>query len=332
MAGSEWLGWTVLAVGLVGALAVDQVLHRGSTSRPSVRRAAVETAIWTLAGIAFTLVVIGVEGRAGGVDYLTGYTLEKSLSLDNVAVFAVVVAAFGVPASSERRLIDHAIIAALVLRLGFVAGGLAVLDRAHSVLFVFAAVLIGSGLRMFRADHDPQAVSTPRPIALIQRLVSTGEPDGARYFTITRSSRGRRAPTPMLIALVALAVTDVIFAVDSVPAIFVVTSNAWIVCAANAFALLGMRPMYFLLATALDRLAYLQRGLAVILVGIGVAMLAEQFVEVPVVITLTFVVGVLAISIGWSLVAARRERPAAASEVPTEAEMVAPSRPLTIVG
>jgi tellurite resistance protein TerC len=290
--------WSVLALAAAAAFSIDQRLHRDGVS-PSLKRSAIETAIWTVVGLAFTGVVWGLAGSGGAVEYVTGYTLEKSLSLDNVAVFAVIVVSLQIPANRQRRLIDHAILAALALRLAFIGGGLALLDHVHPVLYLFGAILVISGVRMFTSQHRDDDTEPPRMVAVARRLLPLADGDHGQKYVV-RTIRRRRA-TLLFVALVALALVDVVFAVDSVPAIFSVTHDAWIVSAANAFALLGMRPMYFLLAESMNRLVYLQRGLAVILTGIGVDLLIEDHFRLPTVATLGFVVAVLAVSIAASL-------------------------------
>jgi tellurite resistance protein TerC len=299
------LMWLLLAVAAGGAFAVDGRMHRDEAAGPSLRRSAVETALWTVVGLSFGGIVWVLAGGGGAVQYVTGYTLEKSLSLDNVAVFAVIVASLGIPAANQRRLIDHAILAAIVLRLAFIGGGLALLDHVHAVLYVFGAVLVVSGVRMFRSGHGEQA-APPRIVDRARRLLPISADIDSRHYVVRGADR-RRAGTVLLVALVALAFVDVVFAVDSVPAIFSVTRDAWIVSAANAFALLGMRPMYFLLAEGINRLVYLQRGLAVILVGIGVDMLIEEHIALPTVATLGFVLTVLTASVMASLRSSQRQ-------------------------
>ncbi|HVX71111.1 MAG TPA: TerC/Alx family metal homeostasis membrane protein [Mycobacteriales bacterium] len=304
---TTWATWAVLAVAAAAAFVIDQRLHRDPTTQPTLRRSAVDTFGWTVVGLAFAGVVWALHGGGAAMDYVTGYTLEKSLSLDNVAVFAVIIASLAIPPARQRRVIDHAILAALGLRVAFIAGGLALLEQVHLVLYLFGAILIVSGLRMFRAEDEAPGDGPPRIVTLAQRFVPIAEGDhGNRYLVASGNGRRRRATT-LLVALFALAVVDVVFAVDSVPAIFSVTHDAWVVTAANAFALLGMRPMYFLLAEGIDRLAHLRRGLAVILVGIGVNLVIEEHVAIPTIATLAFVVVVLGLSVAISLHERRRE-------------------------
>jgi tellurite resistance protein TerC len=303
---SGWATWAVLAAAAAIAFTIDRRLHRDPTKPPTLRRSAIDTVGWTVVGLGFGGVVWAIRGGDDATDYVTGYTLEKSLSLDNVAVFAVIVASLAIPRVRQRRVIDHAILGALGLRVAFIAGGLALLDRVHAVLYGFGAILIVSGLRMLRAEEDAAEGEPPRIVSLARRVVPIASGDhGSRYFVREGTPDSRRATT-LFVALVALALVDVVFAVDSVPAIFSVTQDAWVVTAANAFALLGMRPMYFLLAEGLDRLARLRYGLAVILVGIGVALILEQHVAIPTVATLAFVIVVLAVSVALSLATASR--------------------------
>jgi tellurite resistance protein TerC len=299
------LMWLVLVAAAGAAFMVDQRAHRDEVTGPSLKRSAIETVIWTAAGLSFGFVVWAMIGGSGALQFVTGYTLEKSLSLDNVAVFAVIVATLGIPATRQRRLIDHAILAAIVLRLAFIAGGLALLDHVHAVLYLFGAVLVASGIRMFRSEHDDGDAGPPKVIGFARRwLPISDDLDTQRY--VVRSADRRWSGTMLLVALVALALVDVVFAIDSVPAIFSVTRDAWIVSAANAFALLGMRPMYFLLAEGINQLKYLQRGLAVILVGVGVDMLIEEQVVLPTAATLGFVLAILTVSVLASLRSSRK--------------------------
>jgi tellurite resistance protein TerC len=306
------LMWLVLVVVAGAAFLVDQRAHRDEEPGPSLKRSAIETVIWTVVGLSFGFVVWAMVGGTGAVEYVTGYTLEKSLSLDNVAVFAVIVATLGIPATRQRRLIDHAILAALVLRLAFIAGGLALLENVHAVLYLFGGVLVVSGIRMFCSGPDESDAGPPKVVGLARRWLPISEDMQTQRYVVPTADR-RWAGTMLLVALVALALVDVVFAVDSVPAIFSVTHDAWIVSAANAFALLGMRPMYFLLAEGINQLRYLQRGLAVILVGVGVDMLVEEQLALPTVATLGFVLIVLAVSVLASLRSGRKTERATAA-------------------
>ena len=273
--------WVVLvATGLI-AVAVDLrlALRRGDTG---LRTAFIGSMAWLVLGLAFTAVVRALLGTSSAGNYLTVFLLEKSLSLDNVAVFAVVLAAFAVPEARRQHVLAGGILAALVLRLAFVAGGLAVISAVHSVLIVFGVVLLVTGVRMVRKHDDSGA--PPRPVQWLRR---------------------RRVNTAVA-ALAALAVTDLIFAIDSVPAAFAVTHASFPIVAANVFAVLGLRPLYDLLAAAMARLDVLARALGVLLALIGLVLIVEPWWQPPEWVILVAVVVTLGAGVLLSLVPPRR--------------------------
>lgn len=271
----------VLAGAGVIAVAVDLATALRRHRRP-LRTAIVATLAWTIAGLAFAAVVRELLDTSSARDYLTVFLLEKSLSLDNVAVFAVVLTAFHVPAARRQRVLVGGILAALVLRLLFVVVGLAAVDAVHELLVVFGVVLVVAGVRMVlrrEADHEP--------------------PKAVQWLT-------RRRVNTAVAALIALALADVMFAVDSVPAAFAVTRDTFPIAAANLFAVLGLRPLYDLLAAAVDRLSQLERALGVLLALIGIALCVQPWWQVPEWLILTAVVATLGAGVALSLVPARR--------------------------
>jgi tellurite resistance protein TerC len=273
--------WLVLVV--TGLLAVAADLRIALRPGASTLRSAITASLaWALLGLAFTAVVRALLGTGPAGDYLTVFLLEKSLSLDNVAVFAVVLSAFAVPAHRRQPVLAGGILAALALRMAFVAGGLAVIAAVHWVLVVFGVVLLVSGARM--ATRSQADAGPPRAVQwLRRRRVNTG-----------------------VAALGALAVTDLVFAVDSVPAAFAVTHAAFPIVAANVFAVLGLRPLYDLLAAAIARLDRLERALGVLLALIGVALVVEPVWAVPQWMILVAVVVTLGAGVLLSLVPPRR--------------------------
>lgn len=278
---STTLAWIALAATGIAALGIDLslTLRRGDRS---VRAAIIGSLSWALVGVAFTAVVRLLLGTAEAGSYLTVFLLEKSLSLDNVAVFAVVLTAFAVPQARQQRVLVGGILAALVLRLAFVAGGLAIVSAAHGVLVAFGAVLLVAGFRMARGQEE--RTDPPRAVQWLQR---------------------RRVSTAVA-ALLALALTDLVFAIDSVPAAFAVTHNGFPIVAANVFAVLGLRPLYDLLAAAVERLSLLERALGVLLGLIGLALVIEPVWKVPEWLILLGVVATLGAGITLSLVPPRR--------------------------
>lgn len=304
-----FLAWAGLFAALVLFVALDLfVFHRGHHS-VSLREATIGTVGWTLVGLAFTGVVLLLGDGHDATAYLTGYLLEKTLSLDNVAVFAVLFTAFAVPELLRSRLLSIGVLAALALRIVFIAAGLAVLNAVHAVLYVFGALLVFTGIRMMvrREEHEPRP-NESRMLGLIGRILPLSqEYDGDRYVTRKRTAAGvlRRHATPLLAVIIAIATADVVFAVDSIPAVFAVTTEPFLVVSANAFAVLGLRPTYFLLAGAMDRFVHLQTGLAIVLIGVGAKMLLADVVHIPVWVNLAGVVLILGGAIGASLLSTR---------------------------
>lgn len=278
---STSIAWLALVAAGVVAVSVDLTL---ALRRPDhrLRTALIASLAWLMVGLAFTAVVRGLLGAPEAGQYLTVFLLEKSLSLDNVAVFAVVLTAFAIPPQRRQKVLVGGILAALVLRLAFVAAGLAAVSALHGVLVAFGAVLLVAGYRMARQTQ--QHTEPPR---VVQWL------------------RGRRVHTAAA-ALIALAVTDLVFAIDSVPAAFAVTHAAFPIAAANVFAVLGLRPLYDLLAAAMDRLVHLERALGVLLGLIGVALVIEPVWKVPEWLILVGVVTTLGAGVMLSLVPPRR--------------------------
>jgi tellurite resistance protein TerC len=287
------LSWIALIAALAVLLTVDLALVRGAMS---VRTAAVASAFWIAVSLAcFGVLAIWGDG-ADAEAFLAGYLVEKSLSLDNVFVFLLVFTAFGVPVAERHRLLTYGIVVALVLRALFIVAGAAALHSLSWLSFVFAAFLVWTGWRMFRHRHD----------------------HGAEAELVEKVKR-RLALSTGAAALVAIAIVDVIFAVDSVPAILAITTDTFIVFAANAFALLGLRPLFFLVADLVERLYYLKTALAALLVFIGAKMAAgELFGKIGPEISLPIIAAILGAGVVASLLRARRQPADVAVQRPDE--------------
>jgi tellurite resistance protein TerC len=300
-----WI-WLVFVAGIVAMLAVDLVVeNRTGGAEPSLRRSAAWSVAWTAVALAFGVVVLVWRGGGPAEEYLTGFLLERSLSLDNLFVFAMLFSYFAVPSAAQRKVLFFGIVGAIVLRAVFIFAGAALLDAFHWTIYVFGALLLITGIRM--ATHDSGEVHPDQNpvLRLVRRVVPmTDEYDGERIF-VRRD--GRRMATPMFAALVLVATFDVIFAVDSIPAIFAVTRDTFTVFAANAFSLLGLMSLYFLLAGMADRFRYLNVGLAFVLVFIGVKMLLTDVWHMPTALSLGVIVGSLAVAVAASLRQERRE-------------------------
>ena len=275
------------------------VLARGKRE-VSFRQATVLSLFWIGLALLFGVVVFALAGPEQGGEYFAGYVIEKSLSIDNVFVFALIFSYFAVPASYQYRVLFWGVVGALVLRAIFIALGAQLLERYDWMVYVFGIFLIYTGIRM--AFHRDQEVHPERnPILLLLRRMLPMTPDfqGERFFM---RQAGKLCATPLLAVVVVVMTTDVIFAVDSVPAIFAITSSTFIVWSANAFAVLGLRPLYFMLAGMIDRFVYLSLGLSIVLVFVGGKFMISDLVgKVPIWISLPFIAMVVGVSIAASL-------------------------------
>jgi tellurite resistance protein TerC len=289
-----WI-WVVFALAIVAMLVADLLVEGRSTgARPSLRAAAGWSVVWTLVALAFAIVVHFWRGGDHATEYLTGFVLERSLSLDNLFVFAMLFGYFAVPARAQRKVLFFGILGAIVLRAAFILAGGWLLDAFDWTLYAFGVLLVATGVRM--ATHDPgEADPGANPVLRLARRVvpMTEDYDGER-IVVRRG--GRRLATPLFAALLLVATFDVMFAVDSIPAIFGVTRDTFTVFAANAFSLLGMMSLYFLLAGLADRFRHLGKGLAFVLVFIGVKMLIADLWHVPTGVSLAVIVGSLAVA------------------------------------
>ena len=292
--------WSWFAVGgfIVLLLALDFLSNRGD-HEPTLRRAVATSAAWIGVSVAFGVLLGVVYGSVVAQEYFAGYLIEKSLSVDNIFVFALLFASFGVPARLQHRVLYFGVMSALVMRGAFIAGGAALLEQFSWILYVFGAVLVVAGLRMLRGESHADPTRSLAVRAVRRVVPITPDYVGNRFFT---RIDGRLFGTPLLVALVAIEVTDLIFASDSIPAIFGVTTNVFIIFTSNAFAVLGLRALYFVFAGAMDRFRYLKYGLAVLLVFIGVKMLAADAVHLSTAVTLVVIVLVLGVSVVASAV------------------------------
>ncbi|HET7726039.1 MAG TPA: TerC family protein [Candidatus Limnocylindrales bacterium] len=299
--------WVVLAVVVGTMLALDLlVLHREPKPVP-FRQAAAWSALWVTLALGFgAYVALTRPGDAGG-EFLAGYLIELSLSVDNVFVFALIFTAFAVPAAYQHRLLFWGILGAIVFRAAFIAAGTAVLAAAHWVIYLLGVLLVITGVRLARSrGHAVEPERNP-VLRLFRRLVPMTDDYRGSAFIVREG--GRRLATPLLAVLVAIETTDVMFALDSIPAVFAVTTDPFIVFSSNLFAILGLRSLYFLLAGLLDRFVYLKTGLAALLVFAGAKILASGIgVKIPIALSLGTIVAILTVAIVASLVATRERR------------------------
>ncbi|MBX3144151.1 MAG: TerC family protein [Trueperaceae bacterium] len=281
-------------------LALDLGVFHRKAHVVKVREAGFWTAVWVTLSLSFGAVIWNWLGREKGIEYLTGYVLEWSLAVDNIFVFVLVFNFFRTPFKYQQRVLLWGVLGALILRGIMIGVGVTLIENFHWILYVFGAFLLFTGLRMLFSKGDGEADLSKNPgVKLVQRFfrVST-EYDGQKFFTV---KDGIRYATPLLLVLVVIEFTDVVFAVDSIPAIFAVTTDPFIVFTSNVMAILGLRSMYFLLAHVVHRFVYLKTGLAVILTYIGAKMLLLDVFHIPTLLSLGVVVSVLVVSIVASL-------------------------------
>jgi tellurite resistance protein TerC len=297
--------WAALLALITALLLVDVLVIHRTPHEISLKEAAIESAVWITIGLSFTLVVLGWHGPTAAGEYLSGYLIEKSLSVDNVFVWAVIFTYFAVPAIYQFRVLFWGIFGALVLRGVFIFTGVALIQRFDWILYVFGAFLIFTAVKIFTHDDAEVHPEKNPALKLINRVVpTTPEYDGQKLFT---KRTGVRLATPLFAVLVLIETTDLIFAFDSIPAILAVSREPFIIFSSNAFAILGLRALYFCLSGVKDKFRYLNQGLGVILAFVGLKMLIASWYHVPTWASLSFIATVLTITILISLRADRRD-------------------------
>jgi tellurite resistance protein TerC len=292
--------WPVL-VGVLGVLLLIDILviHR-KAHEVHTREAVIESAVWISIGLLFGLVILWEFGGAAGGEYYGGYLIEKSLSVDNVFVWAVLFTHFQVPKQYQHRVLFWGIFGALAMRLGFIFAGVAIINNFKFTLILFGLFLLYSGIKLLQTHDEGFDPAKSKAMKVFHRFVpSTDKLDGQKLWTV--NELGKRVATPLLAVLVLVEITDVIFAVDSVPAVLAVTNEQYIAFASNAFAILGLRALYFLLADMRDRFKYLQTGLGVILAFVGIKMTLSYWWHMPIVASLSVITMILVVSIFASI-------------------------------
>jgi tellurite resistance protein TerC len=305
-----WVGFFVF----IGALlAVDLFVFHRKPGEVTMRSAALTSAFWVSLGLGFGVVVLAWLGPEKAVEYYSGYLIEESLSVDNVFIFSLVFTAFAVPGHLQYRVLFWGVIGALVMRFVMIIIGAALIEQFEWILLVFGGFLVFTGVRMWLSTrNEEEADPADNPIVRFarRRFAFTDRLDGQRFFTRVD---GKRVATPLLLALIVVEISDLVFAVDSIPAVFAVTSDPFIVYTSNAFAILGLRSLYFFLADLKDRFRYLTHGLSIVLVFVGLKLLASPWVHLPPWVSLVVIAVVLGGAVAFSLAHARREERAAAA-------------------
>lgn len=298
--------WAAFAAVVVVMLAIDLLAHRGAHVI-GFKEAAWWSALWVSLSLVFALVLGLTLGTGAGVDFTTAWLLEKSLSVDNLFVFALIFGYFKVPREFQHRVLFFGVIGALVFRGIFLAAGVAVVSQFTAILFVFAAILLYSAYKLVKGDEDDYDPGSSVAIRLLRKVIPVrDEYAGTKFFV---KEAGKRVATPLLAVVVAIEAADLVFAVDSVPAVLAVSDDAFIVYSSNAFAILGLRALYFLLAGLLEKFHYLSKGLSIILAFIGVKLVLQashkvidsSIPEIPSLASLGVIIAVLAGSVVLSL-------------------------------
>lgn len=304
MAESIWL-WVGFNAAVLAMLALDLGVFHRKAHAVSLREAAAWSAVWVSLAMAFNGAIWYFAGRQPALEFLTGYLVEKSLAVDNIFVIALIFSYFAVPAMYQHRILFWGILGALVMRGGFIAAGAYVLHQWHWVIYVFGGILLVTGVKMaLRKDeaidpeHNPVVRLARRWVPLTHRY------DGQRFWTM---ENGKRVATPLFLVLLLVEFTDLVFAIDSIPAIFAITDDPFIVYTSNVMAILGLRSMYFLLAGVVHKFVYLKYGLSLVLVFVGAKMMLIDVYKVPTAVSLAVIAGVIGGSIALSLLRPPKE-------------------------
>lgn len=296
---NELLATAIFTVFVLGLLALDLFVFHRRAHRVSFREALAWSIFWIVLSLAFNYGVYLVRGPQPALEFLTGYILEKSLSMDNLFVFAMIFSYMAVPPEDQHKALFWGVLGALVMRGAFILTGTALISRFHWILYIFGVFLVISGARLL--VHKQQEVHPERnPVLRLARklFALTEQFEGAAFFV---RREGKLYATPLFFVLVMVETTDVLFAVDSIPAVFAVTQDPFIVYSSNVLAVLGLRALYFVLAGAMGKFRYLRVGLSLVLIFVGVKMLIVHFYKFPIVLSLGAICGILTAAIAFSI-------------------------------
>ena len=295
-----WIGFNAFVLLM---LALDLGVFHRNAHEVSLREAGAWSTVWVALALTFNFGIYHFMGSEAGLAFLTGYLIEKALSVDNIFVFVLIFSYFNVPAKYQHRVLFWGILGALLMRGAMIAAGAALIAEFHWIIYVFGAFLVFTGIRMaMQTEHDIDAESNP-VIRLVRRVMPvTNVYHGQNFFVQEEvGGRLRRVATPLFVVLVLVETTDLIFAVDSIPAIFAITTDTFLVYTSNVFAILGLRALYFLLAGVIHKFHYLKLGLSAVLVFVGAKMLLTDIYKVPIGISLVVIALVLATAVVASL-------------------------------
>lgn len=292
--------WIYFNVFVLLMLALDLGVFNRKAHEVSIKEAMIWTGVWITLAMCFNALIYFWQGQAKALEFFTGYVIEKSLSVDNIFVFVLIFSYFKIPSIHQHKILFWGIIGALIMRAAFIFAGVAMLEKFHWTIYVFGAILIYTGYKMFVQKEKKIEPEKNPVIKLFRRIMPvTHELHDAKFFV---SQNGKRFATPLFLVLILVETTDLIFAVDSIPAILAITQDQFIVYTSNVFAILGLRSLYFALAGMIDKFRYLSTGLAMILIFVGMKMVIVDFYKLPIQIALLVIVVILIISIVASLI------------------------------
>lgn len=299
------LPWALFLLFVGAMLALDLGVFHREAHVVSRKEALTWSGVWIGLAVVFNIGVYMFQGSEKGVEWTTGYLIEKSLAVDNVFIFLMIFSAFAVPPQYQHRVLFWGIIGALVMRAILIAFAGVLLGSLHWMIYVFGAFLILTGIRFLRKDHGTPSLEDNRLVAFAKRFYPVTESyEGQRFFVVRN---GARFMTPLFLVLLLVESTDLVFAVDSIPAIYAITDDPFIVFTSNIMAILGLRALYFVLAGYLGGLRYLKPGLAAVLVFVGSKMMLVDVYKIPALASLAVVAAILGLAVGASILAQRRE-------------------------
>lgn len=299
-----WIWWSFIAFILL-LLVADLKLVMNKPHKITTREAAIYSGVWIALGVAFMFVIWIWQGGYEASQYITAYLVEKSLSVDNVFLWAVLFSYFQVPSQYQHRVLFWGIFGALAMRAAFIFGGIALMNSIHWIIYVFGAILLFTSYKLFKHDDKVEEFSENAIIRFVRKYIPHTDHYREDKFIVVEN--GKRLATPMLTVLIAIELSDIIFAVDSVPAVLAITQDKFLVFSSNAFAILGLRALYFLLADLKDRFIYLSNGLAVIMAFVGIKFIISEFWKIPIYLSLFFISIVLAVTIIYSIRHTRKQ-------------------------
>jgi len=305
--------WIFFNLFVLAMLALDLGVFHRKSHVISVREATIWSAVWITISMIFNVILFFWKGPTPSLEFLAGYVIEKSLSVDNIFVFVIIFGSFAVPREQQHRVLFWGVIGALIMRGILIGLGAILLQRFHWLIYVFGAFLIFTGIRLLgKGDEVPHPEKSPLIQMLRRVLPMTGQYHGKHFFV---KEGGRLLATPLLLVLVIVEVSDLVFAFDSIPAIFAVTSDPFLVYTSNIFAILGLRSLYFLLAGVIKKFHYLEIGLSFILIFVGIKMVIAPWIKIPITASLGVIAAILLLAIIASL---RRDRRLQANGTGTE--------------